>query len=110
MEMTNVEFAEKLEKLAIKYRENLELRQFMIFSSLYSKEEAAAVIRTLGGKWVKKMPTGNDEYSSITFASEEFSCQFVLPRNILCERVVTYNCTPLLSPEEEAELLEPVEA
>ena len=110
--MTNVDFAEKLEKLAAKYRENSELKKFMIFSSLYSKEEATTIIKTLGGKWAKKMPIKGDdaEYATITFASEEFGCQFVLPRNVLCERVVTYNCTPLLSPEEEAQLLEPVEA
>jgi hypothetical protein len=105
MKRTNVEFAEKLEELAIKYRENEALPQPMLFHSIASKEAAATIIRGLGGKWTKKTSPDTSEYSSITLTSEKFGTIISMPRDLVCKRTVVYDCTPLLSPEEEAELL-----
>jgi len=102
--MTNKEFAASLRKLAEVYETHPDFKQIILSMHQYDKEGAADVVRTIGGKWTKE-----DAYSDyIDIRSNAIPGFYVsLPRNKMCRRLnPEWECTPLLSPEEEAEVFE----
>jgi hypothetical protein len=105
--MTNAEFAGVLEKLALKYRENDELKQISMLVGTYEKRELSTIIKTLGGRWKKRGMNDTSEYASLYFDSVEFKpLTIYIPRNSVCRRIVHFECEPIMSPEEEAEILQ----
>lgn len=104
---TNKQFAETLAKLAEFYRgapEGLDKPILRIY--VYGKEELLKWIRAIGGTWTKETTA----YDDINFESKRipgFSVQ--IPRDRICRKVVTWDCEPLLSKEEEEEVAAVVE-
>ena len=102
--MTNLQFAQKLRLLADRYEAADEMAIPSMFIGCNSKNEARAIIDGIGGAW-KKRSYGMGEFDSIYFDSVDTGLTIYMPRNILCRRLnPEYECTPLLKPEEEAEL------
>ena len=104
--MTNLEFAVVLEKLAQHYRADADLKQIGLYGWMTTKEELRATIKSFGGKWVKSGMDDPGEYASIAYMSDGLGpLLLAISRNKVCKRIVTYDCEPIMSPEEEAEVL-----
>lgn len=102
--MTNAEFADTLEKLAAKYRENGALSVFPLMLYVLDKTSLQSALKSFGGKWKKEESSPEDSY--LTFASVSYPpLEVYIPRAMVCRRIVTYECDPIMSPEEEAEVL-----
>jgi hypothetical protein len=100
--VTNLEFAAVLEKLAEHYRSNAELERINLSKWFYDKEGLAAMLRDLRGRW-KKEVSGD----TISFTSDSLQgLSIYIPRDKVCRRTVTYDCDPIMSPEEESEILQ----
>jgi hypothetical protein len=105
--LTNLELAGSLRALADMYERNAEaeLIKPMLYVFAHSKGEAIAIIKAVGGKFKKHMGLDNDPYSQITFKSERIPGLTVqIARDKVCRKTVKWECEPLLSPEDEAEL------
>jgi hypothetical protein len=100
--LTNKEFAAQLRRLADKWETLPEMipRPFMRLYC-YTKDEARTILRAFGGHFSKS--TDGEEYMIFT---HETGLSIQLPRSSVCKRIVTWDCQPLLSPEEEAEFIE----
>jgi hypothetical protein len=101
---TNLANAEKLLALAKVYRDaTVTLTDPYLTIMTWTKVDCAKWIRAIGGRFVKKEGPVND----IRFVSSRIPCiEVAIPRNIICRRLnPEYECEPLLSPEEEAEIL-----
>lgn len=108
--MTNLEFADTLERLAVKYRENESIRQVMLYAHVYEKDAVLSIVKGLGGKWTKTISNDSSEYATVRFDSVEFAPMIVsIPRDKVCRRTIQWDCEPLLKPEDEAEILAEVE-
>lgn len=71
------------------------------------KDELVALIRAIGGKFIKHAGTG--EYANITFTSKHIEgLRIIISRDKVCRKIITYECEPVLSPIEEAELTEEI--
>ena len=71
----------------------------------WTKDELVGLIKTFGGKWKKETGTTSDYFmklQSVTIPGLEL----LISRDSVCRKIVSYECEPLLKPEEEAELLE----
>ena len=103
--MTNIEFADTLEKLAAKYRESETLEQpyFRVWG--WSKEELASHLRAFGGKWHKVL--ADNEGDSIVLESLTYpGLTVIAPRSTVCRRLnPEWECDPITSPAEEAGML-----
>ena len=104
---SNAAWAKKLRALATKVEGDESLPRPSVECSfyIYSKEEAQEILRGFGGKWTKDV-VGDGEYANYILTSADFSLRIVLPRDRVCKKTVTWDCEPLLSPEDEAELVE----
>lgn len=102
--MTNIEFAVTLEKLAAKYRENETLPQVGLSAWMFTKGDLATALKGFGGKWIKD--TSDDISDTLDFRSVHLpGLKLWINRNKVCRRLVTYECDPIMSPAEEAEML-----
>lgn len=105
--MTNVEVADKLEKLARRLREAEEIEMPTWYKFCTSKEEVVKAIKAIGGKWLKRESSyANSEYATIDLDSQEFPITVSIHRDKVCRRTITWDCEPLLAPEDEAEVQE----
>jgi hypothetical protein len=108
--MTNVEFANVLGKLAAHYRVDATLPRVSLDLFVYTKADAQCLLKAFGGKWTKSGMDDESEYAQITFSSVGLApLRVFLPRNKVCRKTVTYECDPIMSPEEEAEMLTEVD-
>ena len=103
--MDNNQFASVLEALAKKYRENEKLPQLTLLAWRNSKTELVNALRGFGGKWSKFIPKGEDGYSIVLSSVDFAPLQLYIPRDRVCHKIVRFECDPLLSPEDEAEVL-----
>ena len=102
--MTNMELAEQLEKIAAKYREDDTLPQVGVSEYFWDKENLVSAIRGFGGKWIKH-DGGNDEFASIRLESVDYAPMVLsVSKSRVCRKVVSYECEPLLSPSDEADV------
>ncbi len=102
--MTNNEFANHLIRIAEEYVAHPDLPQPTLGISIHfwDKTTLVTALRKLGGKWQKTISSGG-EYYEIT--REDLPLlKFVIARDKVCKKVVTWDCEPLLSPEEEREV------
>ena len=69
-----------------------------------TKDQVIALIRAIGGKFVKRIGWSGD---TMYYDSQRLPGVSVwIYRNLVCRRVTPeYECEPLFSPEEEAEIL-----
>jgi hypothetical protein len=104
---TNKEFAEQLRRLADKWeRLPKETRRPWLGVYVWSKDEGVALIRAIGGRWTKSLKEPN-----LVFTSRETGLEIQFSQSQVCRLVepavpAKYECGPLLSPQEEAELIE----
>ena len=102
--MTNMELAEQLEKIAAKYREDDTLPQVGVSEYFWDKTNLVSAIRGFGGKWIKH-DGGNDECASIRLESVDYAPMVLsVSKSRVCRRFVSYECEPLLSPSDEADV------
>ena len=109
--MTNVEFANHLRKVANVYEflaDDGDIPQFPATVHIYSKDELIKAIKSIGGKWEKIVKSPEAEY--MEFHSKLCGLTITAPRHLICKRKVTWDCQPLLSSEEEAAIIEEVNA
>lgn len=72
---------------------------------VYSKEEILAAVRAIGGKWKKEGWTAEGDNYSVRLESVDFPpLQIYCPRDKVCRKTVTWECEPLFSKAEEAEV------
>ena len=102
MTITNEQFATQLRNLADKYTQDPQLPQVTLSRWAWSKEELIQMIKAFRGKWIKNM--GDDNY--VRYESEGLGLTLTIPRDKVCTRTVTWDCQPLLSPEEEGEVFQ----
>jgi hypothetical protein len=100
--VTNLELSATLEALAKKYRENADLEQVRLTAWMYEKQDLAALLKGLGGRWAKEISSED----TFRFSTSIYPGLVIyIPRDKVCRRIVTYECDPIMSPEEEAEVL-----
>ncbi len=108
--MNNSELAASLRALAEVYgaiEQELPQPSMWIFAS--SKAEALGLVKAIGGTFRKDMGDETKEYSDITLHSVRIAgVRISLPRNKVCRKTVKWDCEPLLSKEEEAEVEEAI--
>jgi hypothetical protein len=102
MNEQNKEHAEKLRKLADIYESS---EKTIPSSGLHifvdTKEELINAIKAIGGMFTKE--TGE---TWVTLRSERIhGLNLNIWRDSVCRKIVTYQCEPLLSPEDEAEVM-----
>ena len=111
--MTNQEFASKLRTLADKWEQLPEQKNTpLLFVENSRKEDAVAIVKGIGGHWTKTITNPDHPYARVVYASRETGLEVSLYRDSLCRIIrpaqpAQYECEPLLSPDEEAEILEP---
>jgi hypothetical protein len=104
-ELTNAEYAATLRALADFYEgSDLQHRPTLTIYP-YSKAGTQEVLRAMGGKWHKEMPADDTVFNYIRLRPERFpGVEISVSRDEFCTRHVTYDCKPILSPDEEKEL------
>lgn len=105
--MTNLELAQRMRELAVIYEDSA--NQFLPRVSLMihadTKEDALNLVHALGGKFTKRgWSTKDDSYFVYLDSQKLPGVSIMLNRSSVCHRVVTWDCEPLLSQEEEAEV------
>ena len=117
VEITNAQFAQQLRELADRWELLPEETRRPVGLTLYcwhDKTLAALVVKTIGGHWDKTVKDTNTSFSAMVYTSRETGLEVQLYRDGICKIVrpaqpAEYECEPLLSPEEEDELMaEPV--
>ena len=109
--MTNAEFADVLERMAAHYRVDDRLPEVSLSLFLSDKDTLRSTLKSLGGKWVKAGMNDNSEYADLRFTSPTFGpLTIYIPRSKVCRKIVTFECDPIMSPEDEAELFAEVGA
>ncbi len=104
MERTNKEFASALRNLAdlIDANDNLPQigdREIYFFPS--DKAELLNLIRAFGGTWDKSLGYGGD---NIRLTSRTLPVELQISRDKVCRKIVTYDCEPMFSPDDEKEV------
>jgi hypothetical protein len=102
--MTNIELAGNLEALAAKLRTvpDGDIPELHFGAYVWEKASLVAVLQAIGGKWKKQIRGGLD---NIRVESVDFApLAITIPRDKVCKKTVTWDCEPLLSPAEEAEV------
>lgn len=106
MNEANKAHAAKLRALADVYESSeVEIRTTGLSIHAWTKDELVMLIKAFGGKWKKEVGTSTDYFVKL-YSAMIPGLELMIARDSVCEKVVTYNCKPLLSPEEESELLE----
>ena len=108
-EMTNEEFADALANLADHYRISSDTPQVSVSIYAGSKEELVKLLKDFGGKWKKEGDWGRTTTTSdcyVRLVSESFGVTITVLRDRVCTRTITWECTPLLSDEDMAEVEE----
>ena len=93
-----VERLEELDKLPISGE------RFNIVDYCYSKTEIQEKARIIGGKWKKEIIGPDKEYSQIHLIHQTIPITLTISRDLVCKKILTYECEPMFSPEEESEL------
>lgn len=109
--MTNQEYAAKLEAIASIYKTHEGIKQ-PTSQRVYAdtKDELRSTIKTIGGKWTKEDHRYGSEYSVMVFTHTLSGLEVQIDRDKVCRKIVRYECDPVMSPEEETELLEVADA
>ena len=103
MDVSNAQISAAFEKLAAVYSapENEGLTQPILVTMVYTKEDLIRWLRAVGGKFKKRYYGDESMYmDSVDFPG----IRACVPRDKVCRKVVTWDCEPLLSPEDEAEV------
>lgn len=100
--MTNKQFSMKLRLVADVYEhaEIEDLSQASLSMYVTSKKAVIDLVKSIGGKFTKSM----DEYN-YRLNSERLGITIVAPRDKFCKKIVTYECEPLFSKEDDAEII-----
>lgn len=112
--MTNVELANSLRLLADVYEQNENLKQLktLLNHQLWTKETLIAFIHAVGGKWSKDDPGREaSEYALVKYSSERIPGLILsIYKDKICTKTVnvTWDCGPLLKPEEEKEIIDAI--
>jgi hypothetical protein len=103
--MTNREWAGIARELAGIYEQAEEgIARPIMGVFVWSKEELVRVVRLVGGKWKK---IAEDSSEQMRLESEKVKGFVVhIPRHVVCRKVVTWDCEPLMRDEELKEVLE----
>jgi hypothetical protein len=103
--MDNAQFAAQLRQWADLYEKHPELpRGYGVIIYATGKEEVKKTITLIGGKWSKSI-SGSEDYQSVNFTHVQTGLVCNVSRDRVCRKIVSYDCDPIMSPEEEAELL-----
>lgn len=110
--MTSKEISTSLAEMAKVYDtgEDLPIPQLNVFCS--AKDEVVALIRAIGGRFDKDMGREDDReddpYAYMKYSSQRIPGLTIwIDRSKVCKlirRPVEWECEPLLSPEDEAEI------
>lgn len=106
--MTSREIAANLRKLADAYDVDgyLQPPSLNVFCS--AKDDVVNLIKAIGGKFDKDMGRDDDQYASIKYKSLTIPGFTIwIDRSKACKlvrRPIEWDCEPLLSPEDEAEI------
>ncbi len=101
--MKNEDLARSFAKVAEVYADpaNKDLVQPVFVISTWSKPSLLHAIKAFGGKFTKKM--FGDE--TLYLESKDFpGVQISIPRDKVCKKTITWDCEPMLSPEDIAEV------
>lgn len=108
--MTNQEFAAKLEAIASIYKTHEGIRQPSgIRTYADTKDSLRETIKIIGGRWTKDERGYGENYQVLIFTHTS-GLEVQIDRDKVCRKIVRYECDPVMSPEEEAELLEDANA
>ncbi len=103
-DMTNAEFAAQLRSFADLYDAHPTLRRgYGLTLYVDTKEEVRSILKSIGGKWGKEVDSSMRDYPTLTFTHHGTGLQVRVSRE--CRKIVTYDCEPIMSSEEEAELM-----
>lgn len=106
--MTSREIAANLRKLAEAYDVDGYLLPPSLNAFCSAKDEVVALIKAIGGKFDKDMGREEDGYASIKYKSAAIPGFTIwIDRSKVCKlvrRKIEWDCEPLLSPEDEAEI------
>jgi hypothetical protein len=103
--MTNREWAGMARELAGIYESAEEgVSRPMMGVFVWSKEELVRVVKMVGGKWKKN---ADDSSEQMKLESERVKGFVVyIPRSVVCRKVVTWDCEPLMKDEELRGIME----
>lgn len=106
--MTNKEQAQRFRKLAdrLEVIEDGVIDVELPSQYFFDKVKLAAAMRALGGAWDKKVCLPDSEHSYFEMVSRDYPIRFSISRNAVCKKIVTFDCEPIFSPQEEKELLD----
>lgn len=106
--MTSREIAANLRKLADAYDVDGYLLPPSLNAFCRAKDEVVALIKAIGGKFDKDMGREDDEYAFIKYKSLTIPGFTIwIDRSRVCKLIrqpIEWDCEPLLSPEDEAEI------
>lgn len=106
--MTSREIAANLRKLADAYDVDAYLMPPSLNVFCSAKDEVVGLIKAIGGKFDKDMGRDDDQYASIKYMSVTIPGLTIwIDRSKVCKlvhRPIEWDCEPLLSPEDEAEI------
>ena len=102
----NDQFAQNARRLADIYEreENADVMRPALNIFADTKAEVLKVIRAVGGRWTKHVPGGDLDYHIRLESAAIPGLTVFIPRDKVCRKTVKYDCEPLLSPEDEAEV------
>ena len=78
---------------------DLEASRFYLH--VYTKEDLLKHLRYFGGRRNKRLGFGGDD---IYMESDRLPVAICVPRDKVCRKVVTYDCEPMFSPDDEKEI------
>ena len=106
--MTSREISANLAELAKVYDRDEYLFAPSLNCFCSTKDEVVALIKAIGGRFDKDMGREDDPYASIKYKSQRIPGLTIwIDRSKVCRlirRPVEWDCEPLLSPEDEAEI------
>ena len=105
--MTNKQIAASLLELANVYGtapDDTDVCRPLLTLFAQTKEQVIATIKAIGGKFTKHEGVTTDymEYRSVKIPNVRIS----ICRDRVCRKIVTYDCEPLFSHDDEAEIME----
>ncbi len=80
--------------------ENADLPTPIVIVMVYDKAALVRMIRAIGGKFTKRA----NEYSLVLESERAPGVQIDIPRDKVCKKIVWWDCEPMLSPNDEAEV------
>ena len=103
MEKTRAQFIYGLRKLAdVLTASDVEFSPRQTFYiGVQTKEELLATVRALGGVWDKSLGFRGED---IHLRSRTLPILLSIPRDKVCKKIVTYDCEPMFSLDDEKEL------